>query len=281
MKKRRSEQGIQLPFYKIHGAGNDMLVFEAKKLPLKAEAKAEFLRRMAHRQLGAGADQLLEILSKKPLGIQIWNQDGTMAEMCANGARSFLFLAEHEGWAKPNSKKRVPLMISGKAYEGLKTKLGFEICVGAPSVLGFDSVPVQGETVPFYEVSVGNPHAVILCAGEKDHWKLPRNFSFRHYGPLLENHKRFPKKTNVEFVRSMKLEAGVAVAEVEVWERGAGATLSCGSGAVAVARVLRQELKVDQVRILMNGFELRIRFEGDLAYLGGPSALVAKGIYFS
>lgn len=280
MKKPRARQGIQLPFYKIHGAGNDMLVFEGKKLPKKGEAKAEFLKLMAHRQLGVGADQLLEILSKKPLAIQIWNQDGSQAEMCANGARTFLFLAEHKGWAKP-VKNRVPLHISGKPFEGLKTKLGFEICVGAPSILGHDTVPVQGEIIPFWEVSVGNPHAVILCAGGAEHWQPPRNFSFRHYGPLLEAHKRFPKKTNVEFVRSMKLEAGVAVAEVEVWERGSGPTLSCGSGAVAVARVLRQELGADRARVIMNGFELRIRFEGEQAYLGGPCALVAKGSYFA
>lgn len=256
-----------------------MIVFEGKRLRFSGRKKAEFLRRMAHRQLGIGADQLLEIQSRRPLSIQIWNQDGTTAEMCANGSRTFLFLAEHEGWIKKR-EKRVPLVISGKFYEGLRAKKGFEICLGRPEIRSHESLPVHGELIPFFEVNVGNPHAVILCSGGEGHWQPPRDFSFLDYGPLLESHKRFPKRTNVEFVRGIKVEKDVAVAEVEVWERGAGPTLSCGSGAVAVARVLRCELGTDRVRVKTNGFELEVRFEGDLAYLSGPSALVAKGTYF-
>ena len=87
MQKGRARQGTR--FHKLHGAGNDLLVLTSSELP-KAN-KAAFIRRIAHRQLGIGCDQIMEVLSKKPLAIQVWNQDGSKAEMCANGSRTFLF----------------------------------------------------------------------------------------------------------------------------------------------------------------------------------------------
>lgn len=274
MQKHPAAQGAR--FFKLHGAGNDLLVVHSHHLPKKNTAA--FVRRMAHRQLGLGADQVIEVRSTKPLAIQIWNQDGSRAEMCANGARTFLFLAARQGWI-PAGAKRVPLEVSGKPYEGLRTGPGqYEICLGEPEVGATETLMLGKQKIPFTPVRTGNPHAVVWTVSRQG-WKAPRDFDYKQVGPQIETHARFPKKTNVEFIRKCAVKGGKAIAQVEVWERGAGATLSCGSGAVAVASVVRQRYKADLVLIKMTDFELRVRFEGKQAYLSGPCALVAEGIY--
>lgn len=277
MQKATRAQGTGIPFYKLHGAGNDILVVFAKDLP--RNGKAAFLRRMAHRQLGVGCDQIVEVLSLKELAVQIWNQDGSKAEMCANGSRVFLFLAAEEGWVLPRAKT-VPIKISGGHYEGRKVKGGYELCLGVPRVAGFERLSVANESIPYHEANVGNPHAVILCGKGRGEWAVPQDFDFKAFGPRIETHPHFPLKTNVEFVRSWKVKAKKVSALVDVWERGAGPTLSCGSGAVATAAVLRSLSGATEATITMNGFDLQVRFEGDKAYLSGPCTLVAKGQYF-
>lgn len=279
MQKASRSQAKAVPFSKLHGAGNDILVVFRKDLP--KTGKAAFLKKMGHRQFGVGCDQIVEVLSLKPLAIQIWNQDGTKAEMCANGTRVFLFLAAMEGWISPQAAK-IPLEISGAPYVGFRTKDGYELCLGAPRVEGFDRIELGSPaSIPFHEVNVGNPHAVILCGDGRGQWPLPKDFDYKVYGPRLEIHPRFPRKTNVEFVRSWKVKGKRSDVFVEVWERGAGATFSCGSGAVAVAAVMRQLFGVNQIEIGMTEFKLQVRFEGDKAYLSGPCTLVAKGQYFN
>lgn len=274
MKKAPSRQGKPIPFHKLHGAGNDILVVEAKDLP--KNGKASVMRRMAHRQTGIGCDQIMEVISRKPLKVQVWNGDGTKAEMCGNGARALLFLAEQEGWIRKGSKE-VPITISGKAYVAGKNGSHFELGLGAPVVSDLQRLTLEGE-VPFYEVNVGNPHCVIPV-GEGG-WLLPADYSLKAYGSRLEIHERFPKKTNVEFIRSWVQKGNVVDASVDVWERGAGATLSCGSGAVAVAAVLRKLTGAKAFRIKMTDYELKVRFEGGQAFLSGPSVLVGAGKFF-
>jgi diaminopimelate epimerase len=277
MQKATRAQGTGIPFYKLHGAGNDILVMFAKDLP--RIGKGKWLQRMAHRQLGVGCDQIVEVLSLKPLAVQIWNQDGTKAEMCANGSRVFLYLAAQEGWISAKATV-VPLTISGAPYEGRKVKQGYELCLGVPTVSGFERLEVLGESIPYHEGNVGNPHAVILCGKGRGQWAVPSAFDFKKFGPAIEAHPHFPAKTNVEFVRSWNVKGRRVSALVEVWERGAGATLSCGSGAVAVAATLRSLFGSSEATITMNEFELQVRFEGDKAYLSGPCTLVAKGQYY-
>ena len=276
MKKAPTKQVKPIPFYKLHGAGNDILVVEAKYLPKSGKAKK--IQAMAQRQLGIGSDQVIEVLSRKPLKLQVWNQDGTKAEMCGNGVRALMHLASLEKWLG-GQPKEVPLVISGKPYKALKAAQGYEISLGEPTVAEKQLFNLNGEIIPFTEVSVGNPHAVIFFG--QDDWEAPTDFYLRYYGPRIESHERFPKKTNVEFVRSWSKKGKVVEALVEVWERGAGATLSCGSGAVAVAAALRKRApEAREFRVKMTDYELKIRFEGGKAFLSGPSALVAKGIFY-
>lgn len=273
MQKASPKQGTR--FYKLHGAGNDILVLYSEDMP-KAN-KAAFVRRIAHRNLGIGCDQLMEILSLQPLTIQVWNQDGSTAEMCANGSRTFLFLAALQGWI-PKAAKKVPIRISGKRYEGRKASAGnYELCLGKAVIGKTEILRLDGKSIPFWPVRTGNPHAVIFLGDGPYSWKAPANFSYLEYGAKIEVHPHFPKKTNVEFVRGVQVNGKTAHVNVEAWERGAGPTLSCGSGAVAVAAVVRKLTGVELVSVKMTEFELQIRFEGDQAFLSGPCALVASG----
>jgi diaminopimelate epimerase len=276
-KAKPSRRVKRIPYAKLHGAGNDIIVVQSKDLPERG--KVEVLKAMAHRQLGIGCDQIVEMISRKPLSVRMWNADGTTAEMCANGARVFLFLAAQEGWIS-KAAKEIPLRISGKPYVGYKAKSGYELCLGAPEVKMNQTLSIIGKDVPFQEVSVGNPHAVIFLGEGEGQWKVSEGFSVLVYGTHIENHPRFPKKTNVEFVRSWTKQGNTVKALVEVWERGAGATLSCGSGAVAVAGALRKMTGADRAEIQMTNYVLHVRFEGEQAYLSGPCALISKGWYF-
>lgn len=276
MRKAAAKQETR--FYKLHGAGNDILVVESRHMPKRG--KAEFVKSISHRQLGIGCDQFVEVISTKPLSIQIWNGDGTKAEMCANGTRCFLYLGALKGWFS-SKLATVPLKVSGKAYEANKVKGGYELCLGEPEIGSLETLEVAGQQIPFWPVRTGNPHAVILTAGHKLAWQAPENFSYKTLGPQIETHARFPQKTNVEFVRSLSVKGGKASVLVEVWERGAGATLSCGSGAVAVASVVHGLTGASEVEVKMTSFRLRIRFEGERAFLSGPSALVAEGFAFA
>ncbi len=275
MQKASSKQVPR--FYKLHGAGNDLVVLHSSEMPAK---KAAFVRRIAHRQLGIGCDQVIELLSLCPLAIQIWNQDGTKAEMCANGSRCFLFLAAQERWLDRQSK-RVAIRISGRAYEARQTTPGnYELCLGVPEIGQPERLMLGREKILFWPVRTGNPHAVILLGSGPYSWKAPKEFSYLDFGSRIEIHSRFPRRTNVEFIRGIKIKGKRAVVEVQAWERGAGATLSCGSGAVAAGAVIRLLTGAEQIQVKMTQFKLQVRFAGPGAFLSGPCTLVAKGYVF-
>lgn len=289
MKKRSAKETIKeagIPFFKIQGAGNDMIVVFARDLRrMRGAAKSRWMKFVAHRQLGLGADQILEVESLEPLKIQIWNTDGSKAEMCANGGRTFLSLAASQGWFSA-ADRQVSLAISGNPVMGFRSKAGFGLQVGRPHLFAPEFLRLKKALVPFWRVTVGNPHAVILFSpkkAEKGHfWKAPLDFDFRRVGPLLECHLAFPHKTNVEFVRRWRVGKTEIFAEVEVWERASGATLSCGSGAIAVATVLCELHKKRCCKIKMNEFELRVDFDSEgRATLSGPWALVAQGNFLN
>lgn len=276
MQKDPTKQGKR--YVKLHGAGNDILVVFSKDMP--RAGKGAFVKKIAHRQLGIGCDQLVEVEGLKPLSIQIWNTDGSRAEMCANGTRVFLHLGAKKKWFNP-SASTVPLKVSGKNYVANKVgQHAYELCLGEPEIGNLERLSVGKDKIPFWPVRTGNPHAVILTTKHKLAWRAPKGFDFRATGPQIERHKRFPQRTNVHFVRELVARGGKAKARVEVWERGAGATMSCGSGAVATAAVVRGLTGATDVEIRMTSFKLRVRFEGERAFLSGPSALVSEGVFF-
>jgi diaminopimelate epimerase len=206
-------------FSKWHGLGNDYLLVE--RADLGSPLAAALVRRLCDHHLGVGSDGILEVLAVDGprADIVIWNPDGSTAELSGNGTRiAARWLARRSGAAEVvvavGPREVVARMRGGLMVE---TEMG-RVEVGAPETLA-----VNGAELEFTPVSVGNPHAVIR--------REPERAELRRLGPLVENHERFPARTNVQLVRvDSRREATVGV-----WERGAGETLSSGTSAVAVA----------------------------------------------
>jgi diaminopimelate epimerase len=232
-----------IPFIKMQSAGNDFILIDSRRLSRKI--KARDAGRLLNRQFGIGGDQLLLLgrptTGKADISLKIFNPDGSEAEMCGNGV---LCVADYlKGYHRQ-------LAIETKA--GLiKTSLSprIEVDMGKPAWKGIEkTLTAGGRKFKFTDVSMGNPHCVIFLERLKD-------LSLEKYGPLIENHPLFPKRTNVEFVEGNR---------VRVWERGAGPTLSCGTGACAVlvAGVLTRRL-LRSARLHFPGGILAARWAGD------------------
>jgi diaminopimelate epimerase len=203
------------------------------------------------------ADGILEVLAHGDdwADVRIWNPDGSTAEMSGNGTRiAARWLSERTGAAivhvRVGERDVVARMLGGPDVE---QELG-RVDVGALEALELD-----GETVQFTPVSVGNPHAVV--ARDPDRAELLR------LGPLIERHPRFPERTNVQLARV----DGPGEVSAAVWERGAGETPSSGTSAVAVAAACVGE---GETVVHFPGGDLRVRIERRQAFLTGPAERV-------
>jgi diaminopimelate epimerase len=208
-----------ISFEKWHGLGNDYLLVERGGLP--APLEPTLVRRLCDYHFGVGSDGILEIVSANDTGAEIiiWNPDGSTAELSGNGTRiAARWLARRAGRAE------VRISVGGREVVArMCGRLEVETDMGPVEVAPIENLDVDGTRVEFTPVSVGNPHAVIVR--EPDRAELLR------LGPLVENHPRFPDRTNVQLVRvDSRTEATAGV-----WERGAGETLSSGTSACAVA----------------------------------------------
>ena len=227
-------------FSKWHAHGNVYLLAE------NGELTPELVR-----QHVGDADGIVEVVAVvgSTAGVRIWNADGSLAEMSGNGTRiAARWLADHSG------ADRVRIGVGGRVVEArMLGGVDVEQDMGVVEVGTRESV----DGIPFTPVSVGNPHAVVV--GD------PR--AITRIGPLLETHPRFPNRTNVQVAR---VEAPGQVT-ARVWERGVGETASSGSSAVAVAAAFGAPDTV----VWFPGGALRVRLEGDRAYLTGPAERVA------
>jgi diaminopimelate epimerase len=275
--------GRELPFTKMHGAGNDFVVLDGLRdaLPPIEPLAA----RLCDRHLGIGADQLLVVRpgASADFRMEIWNADGSQVEMCANGIRAFYKYLRDRGhtqraeigvetlsgvvrprWAGAD-RVTVDMGRPGLAPAKIPTTLA----AGDGPVLDVP-LAVDGETLRVSSVSMGNPHAVIYVDD-------PEAAPVERWGRVIEHHPAFPNRVNVEFVRV--LDRG-RIAQ-RTWERGAGETLACGSGACAVAVVSMLRGVVDRaVRIELRGGALEIAWPADDAHveMTGPAAEVFTGV---
>lgn len=208
-----------LPFAKWHGLGNEYLLVE--RAVLGASLEAPLVRRLCDYHVGIGSDGILEVLAVEGARAEIvvWNPDGSTAELSGNGTRiAARWLARRTGVEEVTIAVG-PREVVARMRKGLEV----ETDMGPVEVAPPEALDVDGGRLEFTPVSVGNPHAVIRR--DPDRAELVR------LGPLVENHPRFPQRTNVQLVRvdsSREATAGV-------WERGAGETLSSGTSACAVA----------------------------------------------
>jgi diaminopimelate epimerase len=206
-------------FSKWHGLGNDYLLVERAEVGSPLEPG--LVRRLCDYHLGIGSDGVLEVLAADGgrAEVVIWNPDGSTAELSGNGTRiAARWLARRLG-----ADEVVITVGPREVVARMRAGLEVEMDMGPVEVEPVEELDVDGARIDFTPVSVGNPHAVIR--------RDPERADLLRLGPLVENHPRFPGRTNVQLVRvDSPSETSVAV-----WERGAGETLSSGTSAVAVA----------------------------------------------
>lgn len=268
---------MRLPFVKMHGLGNDFVVIDDRQSTASAPLSPELARAICDRRFGIGCDQILWL---KPAShgcdfrMDILNADGSVAEMCGNGVRAAVdYVARgRPGGAARRYQVETLAGLIGVDYsesERIRVDMGAPRLGAGLTKGASERLDLAGEVFELYEVSMGNPHAVIFVS------RLDRA-RVEEFGPLIERHGRFPNRTNVEFVRV----AGPQALEVLVWERGAGLTMACGTGACAAAVAALQLRQVSgPVQVKLPGGTLEIEWSGGASpvFMTGPAAEVFRG----
>jgi diaminopimelate epimerase len=260
---------MKLAFTKMHGAGNDFVVIDATARPLSLSG--EKLKFMANRNLGIGCDQILVV--ERPSGpgadfrYRIFNADGGEVEQCGNGARCFVKFVHARGLT---AKREIRVeTLGGPIVPRLEDDGEVSVNMGPPSFEGIETLAVDGQAVELDLLSMGNPHAVQVVA---DVASAPVGTQ----GPLLERHARFPNRVNAGYMQVLDRRR----IALRVWERGAGETLSCGTGACAAAvSGIRRGLLDSPVRVETRGGALTISWAGgdNAVWLKGPAQTVYEG----
>lgn len=272
---------MQVRFTKMHGLGNDFMVIDALSQRVKLTPK--IVRKLSDRNLGIGFDQLLlvEPPSRPDMDFRyrIYNADGSEVEHCGNGARCFgRFVRDRRLTMKDEIRVETA---RGQAVIYLLKDRQVDVDMGAPELVPAEipfqaeqqavtyPIDVDGQTLELSAVSMGNPHGVLVV---DDVDTAP----VETLGPALESHPRFPQKANIGFMQVVSRNE----IRLRVYERGAGETLACGTGACAavVAGRLRGLLDED-VLVHLPGGELRICWagEGKAVRMIGPATTVFEG----
>lgn len=272
---------MRIDFTKMHGLGNDFIVFDA---PADGPPSPHALRRLADRRTGIGFDQALMIEPPRRAGsslyYRIYNADGAEVEQCGNGARCVAALWQRRDRA-PAGGVLVMDSLGGEVRARLDARGLVSVDMGTPNfdprALPFDApgdapfheLEAAGERVRIGAVSIGNPHAV-LAVSSIDAAPVER------LGPVIERHERFPRRVNVGF---MEIVDRTEI-RLRVHERGVGETLACGTGACAAVAVGRRRGQLDsEVRVRVRGGELRVNWPGPghSIWLTGPAEVAFEG----
>ena len=272
---------MNLKFTKMHGAGNDFVVLDGVRQ--KIELSPEQLRLLADRHFGVGCDQILLVEKARradaDFRYRIFNADGGEVEQCGNGARCFVRFVYGQ---KLTHKREIVVeakggLISPRLEDDGRVTVDMGTPIFDAALIPFNgdsgavSVPLEvaGETLEASVLSMGNPHAVQVV---EDVERAP----VEKLGPLIEHHPRFPKRVNAGFMQIMDRRH----IRLRVYERGAGETLSCGTGAcAAVVAGIRRGLLDSPVSVATRGGLLTIAWGGKGApvLLTGPAITVFEG----
>ena len=283
-----------IPFTKMHGLGNDFVVIDQLK-PTSTTLRPDFLtadlaQRLCDRRFGVGADQILVLrpgttphalpapgkVMPNDATMEIINSDGSVVEMCGNGIRAVgLYLDRY--YPRPEKQYRIGTLAGLKIVD----VHGENACVdmGPPQFkkglpLSVEKIEWSGKSYEFYEVGMGNPHAIFFV-------DQVANAPVDTMGPFVEIQNRFPQRTNVEFVEILSPTS----IKVRVWERGSGITLACGTGACAsaVASLILGKVKQGspiQVNLPGGALDITWRGEGHPVIMEGPAKEVFSGTFF-
>jgi len=265
------------PFLKMHGLGNDFVVIDARAQPLALAA--EEIRALADRRTGIGFDQLLVIEPPRRPGadlfMRIANPDGSAASACGNGTRCVADLLMTEG-----GRDRLVIETDAGLLSAARASGGRIAVDMGPARLDWRDIPVaaacdtlhmpvaEGPLADPVGVNMGNPHAVFFVA-DAAAIDLPR------LGPMLEHHRFFPERANIGVAQLLASDR----LRLRVWERGAGITLACGSGAcAALVAAQRRGLTGRKATVVVDGGELEIEWLADgHVLMTGPVVLSFKG----
>jgi diaminopimelate epimerase len=272
---------MKMPFVKMHGLGNDFVVLDGVRQSVVLTPQQ--LRHLADRHFGIGCDQILLVEPASQPGIdfryRIFNADGGEVEQCGNGARCFVRFV-HEQGLTAKREIRVETMggvIGPRLEDDGTVTVDMGVPVFASTQIPFvaatedlvQTLRVADEDIAITAVGMGNPHAVQLVA-DVDLAPVERQ------GPLIEVHPRFPQRVNAGFMQVLDRHT----IRLRVFERGAGETLACGTGAcaAAVAGIARGLLE-SPVRVATRGGELNIAWNGHgtPVLMTGPAVTVFKG----
>lgn len=275
-----------MKFTKMHGIGNDYVYVDC--FSENIEHPEEVAKFVSDRHFGIGSDGLILIKPSKVADFEMamYNADGSRGEMCGNGIRCVAKYVYDKGLT---DKTQISVeTLAGIKYLDLTVENGLvslvKVNMGAPILIA-DQIPVEaqkehavnepievdGTTYHMTCVSMGNPHCIVF-------WKenIKQNFPIEKIGPKFENHPRFPRRVNTEFVNVVDKHT----LNMRVWERGSGETLACGTGAcaTAVAAVLNG-LTEEEVTIHLLGGDLKIAWDRaeNLVYMTGPATTVFEG----
>jgi diaminopimelate epimerase len=273
---------MQLRFTKMHGLGNDFVVIDAIRQPVYLNE--DQLRGIADRHRGIGCDQILLVQAPDTPGVdfryRIFNQDGGEVEQCGNGARCFARFVRAQGLTDQR-KLRVQtaggiITLMVEPDDQVTVDMGEprfnppEIPLLADARADSYTLDIAGRAVECGSVSMGNPHAVIRVDNVD-------TAPVAELGPLVEGHVRFPRRVNAGFMQVVSRDR----IRLRVYERGAGETQACGSGACAAVAVGRQWGLLDEaVAVDLPGGRLNIRWAGEGApvWMTGPAVSVFEGV---
>lgn len=291
-----------MKFTKMQGCGNDYVYVNGFQEKIPAEEKPELVRRLSDRHFGVGGDGVIFInpVEDADFEMEMYNADGTRAEMCGNGIRCVakfvydkgLTEAEHITVLSAGRIKYLSMVIHRQHPwdRGIVKKV--RVNMGSP-IFKPEQIPVKTEYIRSAKegetkdqivnepievngkeysmtcISMGNPHAVVFAEDV-------RNLDLERIGPAFENHPCFPKRVNTEFVEILDRQHVF----MRVWERGTGETLACGTGCCATAAAcVINGLTDSKITVKLLGGELEIEWDRDqnLIYMTGPAEIVFEG----
>ena len=260
---------MKLAFTKMQGAGNDFVVLDCTGRPF--DLNSSQLKRIADRHLGVGCDQVLVVERPRDpaadFRYRIFNADGGEVEQCGNGARCFVRFVHERGLT---AKREIRVeTLGGTIRPRLEPDGEVSVDMGQPSRPVLERLNVLGRHVEVTIVSMGNPHAVQVVP---DVASAPVTVQ----GPELETHPRFPSRVNAGYLQVLERHA----IALRVWERGAGETLSCGTGAcAAVVAGISRGLLESPVKVQTRGGTLTVAWAGgdNVVFMKEPAVTVFEG----
>ena len=262
----------KIEFIKMHGLGNDFVIIDKRSTNIKITEN--LIKKLSDRRIGAGCDQLIIINhdnnNNVDVAIEIFNPSGDRAEACGNGTRCVAKLLFDEN----QNIEKLKILSDARILIAKQNKASISINMGKIST-DWKIIPLSEEidtlNIPikvdgFSEgvaVNIGNPHIVFFGNSIE-------NIDLNYLGPKIENHKFFPNKTNVEFIEIVNTEK----IKMKVWERGAGITPACGSGAcAAVYAGWKKKLIKNNVEVQLEKGSLHINIINDEAIMTGPAEI--------